>query len=151
MEARMPRKLHALVFAALSLTLLGPAAAAEDAEEAIRSQLDRFEEAFNAGKGAEVGAFYTQDAIAFPPGSPRVEGREAIGKLWQSVIDSGAKDLQLEALEVGEGSEKTAYEVGRVMLTTPDGPAEGKYIVIWKLDEDGAWRLHRDIWNMNAE
>ena len=101
----MPRKLHALVFAALSLTLLGPATAAEDAEEAIRSQLDRFEEAFNAGKGADVGAFYTQDAIAFPPGSPRVEGREAIGKLWQSVIDSGAKDLQLEALEVGEGSE----------------------------------------------
>ena len=98
----MPRKLHALVFAALSLTLLGPATAAEDAEEAIRSQLDRFEEAFNAGKGADVGAFYTQDAIAFPPGSPRVEGREAIGKLWQSVIDSGAKDLQLEALEVGE-------------------------------------------------
>jgi uncharacterized protein (TIGR02246 family) len=147
----MPRKLHALVFAALSLTLVGPAAAAEDAEQAIRSQLDRFEQAFNSGKGAEVGAFYTEDAIAFPPGSPRVEGREAIGKLWQSVIDSGAKDLQLEALEVGAGPESMAYEVGRVTLTTPQGPAEGKYIVLWKQDTDGTWRLHRDIWNMNAE
>jgi ketosteroid isomerase-like protein len=44
-----------------------------------------------------------------------------------------------------------AYEVGRVKLTTPDGPAEGKYIVLWKQDADGTWRLHRDIWNMNAE
>ena len=39
----------------------------------------------------------------------------------------------------------------RQTITTPDGPAEGKYIVIWKRDDDGAWRLHRDIWNMNAE
>ena len=147
----MPGKIHALVFAALTLSTAGPAAAAEDAaEQAIRAQLDRFEEAFNAGKGEAVGAFYTQDAIAFPPGSPRVEGREAIGKLWQSVIDSGANDLQLEALEVGEGPDKMAYEVGRVTLTTPQGPAEGKYIVLWKQDTDGTWRLHRDIWNMNA-
>jgi uncharacterized protein (TIGR02246 family) len=138
-------------FAAFVIAAIPPAVAAEKAEQAIRSQLDRFEEAFNAGKGAEVGAFYTEDAIAFPPGSPRVEGREAIGKLWQSVIDSGAKDLQLEALEIGEGPDKMAYEVGRVMLTTADGPAEGKYIVLWKQDADGAWRLHRDIWNMNAE
>jgi ketosteroid isomerase-like protein len=138
-------------FLACVLATALPAAAAEEAEQAISTQLDRFEEAFNAGKGAEVGAFYTEDAIAFPPGSPRVEGREAIGKLWQSVIDSGAKDLQLEALEVGEGPEKMAYEVGRVKLTTPDGPAEGKYIVLWKQDADGTWRLHRDIWNMNAE
>ena len=79
------------------------------------------------------------------------EDAEAIGKLWQSVIDSGAKDLQLEALEVGAGPDKMAYEVGRVMLTTPDGPAEGKYIVLWKQDDDGTWRLHRDIWNMNTQ
>jgi ketosteroid isomerase-like protein len=26
----------------------------------------------------------------------------------------------------------------------------GKYIVVWQLGDDGAWRLHRDIWNMNA-
>jgi uncharacterized protein (TIGR02246 family) len=147
----MPRSLHALVFAALFLTVTIPAPAAEDAEQAIRAQLDRFEEAFNAGNGAEVGAMYTEDAIAFPPGSPRVEGREAIGKLWQSVIDSGAKDLQLEALEVGPGPERMAYEVGRVTLATPNGPAEGKYIVLWKQDQDGTWRLHRDIWNMNAQ
>jgi uncharacterized protein (TIGR02246 family) len=146
----MSGKLPVLFLACVLATGL-PAIAAEDAEKAIRTQLDRFEEAFNAGNGEAVGVFYTQDAIAFPPGSPRVEGREAIGKLWQSVIDSGAKDLQLEALEVGEGPDKMAYEVGRVMLTTPEGPAEGKYIVLWKQDDDGTWRLHRDIWNMNAE
>ena len=147
----MPGKPLVLLIACAVAVIPAATAVAEEADQAIRAQLDRFEEAFNAGKGAEVGAFYTEDAIAFPPGSPRVEGREAIGKLWQSVIDSGAKDLQLEALEVGEGPDKMAYEVGRVMLTTADGPVEGKYIVIWKQDNDGTWRLHRDIWNMNAE
>jgi ketosteroid isomerase-like protein len=24
---------------------------------------------------------------------------------------------------------------------------KGQYIVIWKKDADGNWRLHRDIWN----
>jgi len=28
-------------------------------------------------------------------------------------------------------------------------PVSGKYIVVWQRGEDGAWRLYRDIWNMN--
>ena len=146
----MPGKLHLLSIVAFSLAAILPAGAADDVEQAIRSQVEVFEQALNAGNGTQVGALYTEDAIAFPPGSPRVEGREAIGKLWQSVIDSGAKDFELEAVEIGAGPEKTAYEVGRVSLATPGGPAEGKYIVIWKQDDDRVWRLHRDIWNMDA-
>jgi ketosteroid isomerase-like protein len=26
----------------------------------------------------------------------------------------------------------------------------GKYVVVWKKDGDGMWRLHRDIWNTGA-
>ena len=26
---------------------------------------------------------------------------------------------------------------------------EGKYVVVWKKQEDGSWKLHRDIWNSN--
>ena len=148
----MERKRLAYSLAAPLAVLIAliPAANAQDAEEAIHSQLDVFEQAFISGDGTKVGALYTEDAIAFPPGSPRIEGREAVGKLWQSVIDSGAKDLQLEALEIRARGD-AAYEVGRVNLTTPNGSAEGKYIVIWRQGDDGVWRLHRDIWNMNSQ
>jgi uncharacterized protein (TIGR02246 family) len=135
---------------ALLISISSPAHA-DEADKAIRSQLNLFEQAFNSGEGGKLAGLYTNDAVAFPPGSPRVEGREAIGAMWQGAINSGIKDLDLEALEIIPAGEKTAYEVGRVSMTTPSGPAEGKYIVIWKQDDDGQWRLHRDIWNMNSQ
>ena len=52
----MTGKLPVLFLACLLATAL-PAIAAEDAEQAIRAQLDRFEEAFNAGNGEAEGAF----------------------------------------------------------------------------------------------
>jgi uncharacterized protein (TIGR02246 family) len=123
---------------------------AEDADQAIRSQLDIFEQAFNSGDGAKIGALYTEDATVFPPGSPRVEGREAIGKLWQSMIDSGARDLDIEVLEIN-AQNGTAYDIGRVNFATQNGRAEGTYIDIWLRGGDGDWRIHRDIWNMNSQ
>jgi uncharacterized protein (TIGR02246 family) len=147
---RMKQPYSALSALALLISISSPAHA-DEADKAIRSQLDVFEQVFNSGQGGKLAGLYTSDAVAFPPGSPRVEGREAIGAMWQGAINSGIKDLDLEALEIIPAGEKTAYEVGRVSMTTPSGPAEGKYIVIWKQDDDGQWRLHRDIWNMNSQ
>ena len=147
---RMKQPFAALSALALIISI-SSLAHADEADQAIRSQLDVFEQAFNSGKGEKLAGLYTDDAVAFPPGSPRVEGRQAIGAMWQGAINSGIKDLELEAIEIIPAGEKTAYEVGRVSMTTPSGPAEGKYIVIWKQDDDGQWRLHRDIWNMNSQ
>jgi ketosteroid isomerase-like protein len=79
-----------------------------------------------------------------------VEGRDAITKMWSSLLASGIRSLALTAVEVTGGGD-TAQEVGTYLLKTPDGSVadEGKYIVLWKKD-GGRWRLHRDIWNSNA-
>ena len=146
---RMKQPFSALSALALLISISSPAHA-DEADKAIRAQLDVFEQAFNSGQGGKLAGLYTNDAVAFPPGSARVEGREAIGAMWQGAINSGIKDLELEAVEITPAGENTAYEVGRVSMKTPSGPAEGKYIVIWKND-DGVWRLHRDIWNMNSQ
>ena len=145
------KQLFSIASVLILVMSISPTAHADDPDKAIRSQLDVFEQAFNSGEGGKLAGLYTNDAVAFPPGSPRVEGREAIGAMWQGAINSGIKDLELEAVEIIPVGEKTAYEVGRVSMSTPSGPAEGKYIVVWKLDDDGQWRLHRDIWNMNSQ
>jgi uncharacterized protein (TIGR02246 family) len=147
---RMKQPISTISALALFIWISSPAHA-DEADKAIRSQLDVFEQAFNSGEGGKLAGLYTIDAVAFPPGSPRVEGREAIGAMWQGAINSGIKGLELEAVEIIPAGEKTAYEVGRVSMSTPSGPAEGKYIVVWKQDDDGQWRLHRDIWNMNSQ
>jgi len=136
----------------VSILGAGPAIA-QSAEDAIKEGVAAWEAAFNAGDGKGVADLYTEDAVLLPPGGERVHGRGKIATFWQGAIDSGLEGANLEAVEVVQSGD-LAYEVGRLSITAPgDGgeptPVSGKYVVIWQRGDDGAWRLHRDIWNLN--
>jgi uncharacterized protein (TIGR02246 family) len=131
----------------------GAALAAESAEEGVKTASAKFEDAFNGGDGAAVGALYTEDAAILPPDAARVDGKAAIAEFWQGAIDAGLKDLDLQTVEVLDRGD-LAVEVGKVSLTTTGSvgkavPVSGKYVVVWQRGDDGAWRLHRDIWNLD--
>ncbi len=106
-----------------------------------------FMSAFSQGDVAAIADLYTQDGQFLPPNGDFVVGRQAIANTFQSFMNSGVKEIKLEALEV-EGYGDSASEVGRYMLEDIDGKVldEGKFVVIWK-KEAGQWRLHRDIIN----
>jgi len=132
---------------------LAHSAAAQSPREEIEAALVTFADAFNKGDAAAVAAHYTQDAAVLPPDAARVDGRPAIQAFWKGAIDAGLADLTLKASEV-EGSGDWAFEVGEVSFSAPNSAGErstatGKYIVVWKRDVDGIWRLYRDIWNAN--
>ena len=108
----------------------------------------------NNKDASSVANLYTAGASLLPPGSPRLDGRDAVHAYWQGAIDMGLADLALTTVEVEEFGD-TATEVGTFTGTMPakDGgrnAAAGKFIVLWKKDADGAWQLHRDIWNFDA-
>lgn len=138
---------------AVVLALAATTGASAGARQDIEAALETFAAAFNGGDGAAVAAHYTEDAALLPPGEARVDGRAAIAAFWQGLIDGGITDLTLKAVEVEERGD-LATEVGAFTLAVP-GEGEqkttvaGKYIVVWMKDGDGAWRLHRDIWNAN--
>lgn len=139
--------------AALPLLIAAAPGHAQDARAAIDEAAMAWESAFNAADGKGVAELYTEDAALFPPGAERVDGKAAIAEFWQGAIDSGLADADLETVEVVEAGD-LAYEVGNVSLSAPiaDGervPVSGKYIVVWQHEGDGAWRMHRDIWNLN--
>jgi ketosteroid isomerase-like protein len=117
----------------------------------IDETLVKFVAAFNAGDGATVASFYSENATLFPPGGERIDGRSAIQTFWQGAIDSGMKIDDLHAIEVDSRID-IAGEVGVFILSVPgdSGPVKvpGKYIVIWKRSGH-TWQLHRDIWNTN--
>jgi uncharacterized protein (TIGR02246 family) len=126
----------------------------EEIRRAIAAGNQKFMDAISQGDAPAVAALYTATARALPPGAPVVEGRPAIQAFWQSVIESGVKDVKLETIAVETTGAGLAAEVGRAVLTLqqPNGErvtAEGKYVVVWK-DDGGEWKLHADIWNMNA-
>src|SRR5262245_52700078 len=70
-----------LVTAAIA-ALIAPAAAQKAEIEAVNA---KWMELFNKGDFAGVGALYTEDATAFPPGAAVVKGRAAIAAMWKSM------------------------------------------------------------------
>jgi ketosteroid isomerase-like protein len=126
----------------------------QTAREAIEAANGEFIEDFNAKDAEGAVAHYAEDAAAFPPDQPRVDGRENIQKMWQAVIDAGVTDLTLTIKDVEEEGD-LAVESGTFSLKAPgkDGnPADvvGKYVVVWKKSTDGTWQLYRDIWNADS-
>lgn len=110
-------------------------------------------EAFNKGDLLGVARIYADDAtIYFPRYSQKkggsIQGREAIDKYW---LDIGKpKEWKLEITEVG-GTKDAIWEIGKSTLTAEydgeDSTYVGDFIVIWKRQKDGSYRIHTDIYN----
>ena len=106
----------------------------------------QFEDAARKGDLERLASLYTRDAIALPPDSPMVKGRDSIKEMWGTIAQQiGLKDVRLNTIDL-DVSGDTAYEVGEASLTVANGSAAVKFVVVWK-KVDGQWRLHRDIWN----
>jgi uncharacterized protein (TIGR02246 family) len=129
---------------------VAPAPSADEVRAAIETQNRAFGEAVHAGDTAAIGALYSADGAVLPPNGARVTGRAAVTEFWTSALTAGISSAVLTTEEVFYAGGDTATEIGSAVLSAKDGSVvdEGKYIVLWK-QEDGAWRLHRDIWNSN--
>jgi uncharacterized protein (TIGR02246 family) len=130
---------------AVVLGSLAPAFAQKAEIEAANSKWIQF---FNKGDFAGVASLSTPDASAFPPGSPVVRGRDAIGAMWKGMAEK-VGDPKLTTLDVKPLGPAAAREIGTFSLKTKGpNPEEvtGKYVVIWeKIGND--WQLGADIWN----
>ncbi len=117
----------------------------------IEKQATLFSEAFARADFEAVAGMYAEDAIVLPPDAEMVKGRPAIEALWKSVHASGVKGVTLTVVDV-HSSGKLAVEVGTAVLSIkPEGKPEltqsAKYVVVWRRQKDGSWKLYRDIWN----
>ena len=132
---------------ATALALVFPlAAVAQDVQAEIVKNNEKFAAAYNRGDIAMVSAMYTEDAIAFPPGGDLVKGRAAIGAMWKDVQVAGLTDLALHTLSV-ERDGSLVVEAGTATAKMKGAPQRIKYVVTWKRQSDGTWKLSRDIWN----
>lgn len=151
-----------VVFACALLLLVGCAAPQEtgpdpaEVRQAIDAVNSEFAEAFSNHDAETVAGLYTEDAVYMPQGAPAVHGREAIQQAMQAEFETtGPSDMVLTTESI-EFHGDAVVEVGAFSLTlTPPGQEEaiqdeGKYIVVWKQNEGGMWRLHIDIWNTNS-
>jgi len=144
------------VLAAVAVLVFGSSgvaqpAKADPARAAIEKQNAAFSAAFARGDAAALAAAYTDDAIVLPPDAEMVRGKAGIEALWKGLISAGAKSLALTTVDV-QSSGALAVETGTgILKLQPSGAAEqtqsAKYVVVWKRQADGSWKLHRDMWN----
>jgi uncharacterized protein (TIGR02246 family) len=133
----------------LVITLVISSVASAFAQKAeIEAANAKWTEFFTSGDFAGIASLYTDDATAFPPGSPMVRGNMAIGAMWKAMAEQ-VTDPKLVTLDVRPLGPTAAREIGTFSLKTK-GPAPqeltGKYVVVWEKSGND-WKLAADIWN----
>ena len=123
-----------------------------DLQGAVRALDAEFIRNANAGDAAAlVRDFYADGAVLLAPGAPRFDGTEAIRAFWQGFIDGGVKDIWIETSEIVEAGE-LGYGVGAYACSVVAANGEwsrdsGKYIVIYRRQADGGWKVIADQFN----
>ena len=146
--------MFALGFALVQLSCSRPETFdAVQVRKSIEEACARYSAAIREGNLAGVVDEYTVDATLVPPDGEILKGKQAIEELYKKFFQMGMKDIAFTTIEVG-GSGDTAYEIGKTKVRIqPEGQAaiidSTKYLVIWKRQADGAWKVHADIWNFS--
>jgi ketosteroid isomerase-like protein len=123
-------------------------------QQAIEGANAGLASAFMVGDVDRALSFYDEEAMAMPPGLPADRGHEAIRKGIAGFLTEFAvsdftlttEDVQVAGdLAVETGSWKMTLQPSAAGATAQ--PDNGKYVAVWKLQEDGSWKMLRDIWN----
>ena len=135
--------------AALAL-LAGSCARAPAPEPFPQATADAAAERFAAHDAAGVASFYTADAVLLPPDQEPVTGRAAVQEFFARTNPAGAPAVELATVEAFVFGDH-AWRQGsfRIEGAGSATPATGKFVELWK-KVDGAWLIHRDIWNANT-
>ena len=146
----------------LLLSIISCAKPAETAappvdEAAIKTAIEARERewsaAYLAGDAAAVSNLYTEDGAQIEPAGDWTRGRPAIAAAMKAELDTlnvtAREDVAEEVTVAGE----YVVEFGRYTFTatTKVGgkpvSGAGRYVVLWRKDADGMWRIHRDLGN----
>lgn len=134
-----------------TVTTASPAGDAAAIQSELEGVVQQWENAFNAGDANALAELYTADSRLLPPGSGPVDGKDNIRSALDAMISADTTmQADLAITEVHPAGD-LAIEEGRFTFTGADDSvlAEGKYVNVWK-QEDGQWKIYRDIWNMNS-
>ena len=155
-------RMHRVVLFSLAcaLALAGAAVAQKSGspsadEQAIRAANAQWSQAAGAKDLEGTLSFYADDAVLLWPNSPPAVGKQAVRAAWIEEFKDPAYSLSwgIEEVVVSRSGD-LAYARGSYDATyTPAGYAvreHGKFLVIWKKQPGGAWRVAVDTDNADA-
>lgn len=135
--------------AAIALMSFLPTGAHAQAENEIQDLADRWTAAYNSYDKQALGALYREDAALMMHGSPTIQGRAAIADFWEGDFQVGSPTTVLTVTHFVEGFDMMLVH-GNYRVIDRESDEQmggGRFAHIWMLDDDGEWRLDRDLWN----
>jgi hypothetical protein len=96
--------------------LIAPGFAQRARFEAVNAKWIDF---FNKGDFSGVASLYTEEATAFPPGSPMAKGRVAIEVMWKSMAEQ-VGDPKITTLDVKPLGRSAARSASRSRVRCPE-------------------------------
>lgn len=122
-------------------------------ESALRAADEEWSKAAGAKDLDKTVSFYVDDATVLPPNSGMVNTKDAFRKIWKEMMDApgfavGWKATKVEVAQSGE----LGYVSGTYNFTMNDASGKpatdrGKYLEVWKKQNDGSWKCVVDTWN----
>ena len=122
----------------------------DSAKAAIAASNKVFGACFATGDSTTFANCYTSDACINVTNMPRMCGTQAITAFFNGGHKMGINNIVITTEEV-MGGKDAVVEVGKYEMFVGDkvSAEKGKFIVVWK-EENGKWKMHRDIWNSDA-
>jgi len=125
-------------------------------EAAIRAAVIEWSKAAQAKDLNKAVSFYADDAMRFADKGPLVQGKDNIRTGWEQMLALPGPGLTFATTGVGVArAGDMAYEYGTYDFATEDKMGKiidekGKYVVVWKKQADGTWKVAADIDNRDA-
>jgi uncharacterized protein (TIGR02246 family) len=148
--------LGALVFAACAQQPPAPPPPDLKAEEAaIRAASTAWAKAAEAKDLEKSLSYYAADAVVLPPGMPLIKDAAGRRKMWEGLLTAPGLSISFGPTSIAVSHHADlAYEIGTATETTTDKKGKatskaGKYVVVWKKQSDGAWKVAADIFNFD--
>lgn len=140
----------AILAAAMVPIIAVTAASAQTVEDELRAAEDEWEALWEAKDAEGLAALYAEDGMRLPPDASRTVGRDAIEEMFEGEFAAGLENLQLEPTEIGHDG-NLGWVVGNSTIEFPMGDTmgtgTGNYVVVYRKEDDGVWRIVIDTWN----
>jgi uncharacterized protein (TIGR02246 family) len=142
----------ALIGMQTACQVLQPQADAKNEENTVRQADMDWSKAAASKDVDKVVAYYAEDGAIYAPNAPIAAGRPAIKVAWTGMVNLPGFMVNWvpSRVEVARSAD-VAWSTGTYTMTSsvPGSSTtdHGKYVAVWKKQQDGSWKVETDIFN----
>lgn len=143
-----------LFFALISISILSCQPESHNTQkekEAILAASKAFSQAYIDGNLEEQMSYYTDDVVIMSGGREMIIGKEKVTNYWTlpatvKVLEHASTPVELEI--IGDMAKDYGYYAGKSVRNGTDTISfRGQYLITWRKEADGQWRMSVDLWS----